>query len=292
MSLRQITSEGDDELFRVRLTRPRDGRGVAPAIRPAWPTGCRPLADDLLRCADGVEGRIELPSLAERRVKCMVTVQWLDGPRFEVMLREGASTAQITRPPRALVGPGPISAAYLSLGVEHIILGPDHLLFVLGLTLLLRTRRALIGAVTGFTVAHSITLGAAALGYVAPPGAAVELIIAASVLLLAREAVTGDPHALTARRPWLLVLPFGLIHGLGFAGALSALGLPPGGEVWALAAFNIGVELGQIAVVAGALLLLHAAPRARAPLGWAAGVIAGYWTLDRALAWLTTLPTA
>jgi hydrogenase/urease accessory protein HupE len=218
---------------------------------------------------------------------------------------------------------GSVFAEYTRLGVEHILLGLDHLLFVLGLVLLVRRNPASLGGfralgggeaqkssllwtVTAFTLAHSLTLAAATLELVVLPGPPVEAGIALSILLLARELALGadDPtqrDTWTWRFPWLVAFGFGLLHGFGFSGALREVGLPPDRVAEALLAFNVGVELGQLAVV-GALLLVIAGLRrvaARVRMGaslerttrltpssdniWAMGALAFAWTLERVL---------
>ena len=155
---------------------------------------------------------------------------------------------------------GEVAITYLFLGIEHILLGFDHLLFVLALVILVRDWRRVAITVTAFTVAHSITLAAATLGFVHVPGPPVEATIALSIMLVAAEIVNarrGQP-SLTARWPWLVAFAFGLLHGFGFAGALSEVGLPQHAIPLALLFFNLGVEVGQLAFVAGVMTLAWA----------------------------------
>jgi hypothetical protein len=187
---------------------------------------------------------------------------------------------------------------YVMLGAEHILLGIDHLLFVLGLLLLVPTARSLLATVTAFTVAHSITLLAAVTGAVPVDRGAVEAGIALSIVLLAREIVVprGDGRHLLQRKPWVAAFVFGLLHGLGFAGALGDIGLRHGDIPLALFFFNVGVELGQLAFIGG-VVLLHRSLRAlirvdgrtygRA-LGYAVGVLAMLWFMERLPAVWTT----
>ena len=185
--------------------------------------------------------------------------------------------------------------AYLLLGVEHILTGPDHLCFVLGLMLLVGLRWRLIKAITAFTVAHSLTLAAAALGFVHFPSAVIEALVAMSILFLATELVHArQGHAgLTVRYPWAIAFIFGLLHGLAFAGALADVGLPPNAIPEALFLFNVGVELGQllfIAAAAAAMLALAWLSR-RLPRWWeslrgeippyAIGSFAAFWFIER-----------
>lgn len=186
-----------------------------------------------------------------------------------------------------------VAAAYLRLGVEHILGGVDHLLFVLALLLLVKGWKRLIGTITAFTVAHSITLAAATLAFVHIPAPPVEACIALSILLLACEIVRVQrgQESLTARSPWVVAFAFGLLHGLGFASALIEVGLPPSAVPLALLAFNIGVELGQLAFIAAVLGAMTLARQvrsfslARRPAMALAtvgiGGLASFWFLER-----------
>jgi hypothetical protein len=172
------------------------------------------------------------------------------------------------------------------------LIGPDHLLFLLGLLLLVRGARSTLLTVSAFTLAHSLTLAAAALELVTIPTAPVEICIALSVLLLAVETTRGSDTA-TRRWPWLVAFGFGLLHGLGFASALAEIGLPPNSVTLALLGFNLGVELGQVAVVGAVALgqlVLASRARVRALLAhaatWLLGVCSVYWLLERVSAWL------
>jgi len=180
---------------------------------------------------------------------------------------------------------------FLPSGVHHILIGPDHLLFLVGLLLLGGSIRRLLLIVTAFTLAHSITLVAATLGWVHVPGPPVEAMIALSIVFVAAEIVRGlrGTPGLTARAPWVVAFSFGLLHGLGFAGALAEVGLPQKAIPTALFTFNVGVEIGQLIFVAAALAvgaLLRRAPIRR--LAWmpyvapyAIGVIAMFWVIER-----------
>ncbi len=175
-------------------------------------------------------------------------------------------------------------AGWLVIGVEHILLGLDHLLFVLGLVLLITGGRQLVATITSFTVAHSITLAGASLGAFDLPGPPVEATIAASILLLALE-LTHQEQTITRRKPWAVAFAFGLLHGFGFAGALSELGLPESSIWLPLLSFNLGVELGQLAFVAaviGPVLLLRRGPRwlQLVPV-YAIGGLAAAWMIER-----------
>jgi hypothetical protein len=184
-----------------------------------------------------------------------------------------------------------VASTYLGLGAEHILLGVDHLLFVLGLLLLVRGFVPLVKTITAFTLAHSITLCASVLGYIPVDRAPIEAAIALSIILLAREiavAPRGLIH-LTHRKPWLVAFIFGLLHGLGFAGALGEIGLPESAVPMALLFFNLGVEAGQLffvlVLLAGARLLQKVLrpelPKLQPILGYALGALATLWFFDR-----------
>lgn len=229
-----------------------------------------------------------------------ITVNGLDATMTDVLVRiqtaDGAvrtarltpSSPSFTVPAHA--GPLMVLSAYIGLGVEHILFGVDHLLFVLCLLLLVRGIHNLLATVTAFTLAHSITLAAATLGFIRVPAAPVEATIALSIVFLASELARGSAgHTVARSYPWLVAFTFGLLHGLGFAGALAEVGLPQGEIPLALSAFNVGVELGQLAFVAAVLSLMRLVhvvslrPPAWAPraAGYAIGSIVAFWVFAR-----------
>jgi hydrogenase/urease accessory protein HupE len=243
--------------------------------------------------------RAESGSLAGSRI----AFRGLEATITDVLVRvsrlDGTSETTLVRPSRpwlelaGAMSPFAVARVYVGHGIEHILLGIDHLLFVLALTLLVPSRRVLFATITAFTLAHSLTLALATLGFVRVPGPPVEATIALSTLLLAGELAHRDrgPRTLTARWPWLVAFGFGLLHGFGFAGALTALGLPQGEVPLALFAFNVGVELGQLAFIAVVLALRGAARRLlRAPAterlalrgaSYAIGSAAAFWLCER-----------
>jgi hydrogenase/urease accessory protein HupE len=190
-----------------------------------------------------------------------------------------------------------VAGTYLRLGVEHILLGVDHLLFVLSLLILVEGTRRLVATITAFTLAHSLTLAGAALGFVHVPGPPVEAAIALSIMFVAAEIIHGrhGTGGLTRRFPWIVAFTFGLLHGFGFAGALNEVGLPNAAIPVALLCFNIGVELGQLLFVGsvlGALAMAGWIARRAgiAPPGWgwrvppyAIGAVAAFWLVQRVL---------
>ena len=214
-------------------------------------------------------------------------VERLDGTSQVERLLPGQPTFVVLPP----TGTGEVAWSYLVLGVEHILGGIDHLLFVVALLLIVRGSLRIIATITAFTVAHSITLVAATLGWVHVSGPPVEAIIALSIVFVAAEVVHGlrGKPGLTARAPWVVAFSFGLLHGLGFAGALAEVGLPQKAIPVALLMFNLGVEVGQLAFVAAVLLLgaLFGRLVVVRP-GWATGLtaygigtVAAFWTVER-----------
>jgi hydrogenase/urease accessory protein HupE len=189
-----------------------------------------------------------------------------------------------------------ITTSYIGLGVEHILLGIDHLLFVLGLLLIVRGRRLLVKTITAFTLAHSITLGAAVMGFVHVPQAPVEGVIALSILFLAAELSRRGKgeRGLTERYPWVVAFVFGCLHGFSFAGALTEVGLPATDIPLALLMFNGGVEIGQLMFVAGCLALSRLArPVLGATASWppkaaayGIGSISAFWLVERVVGFL------
>jgi len=216
-----------------------------------------------------------------------------------VQMRDGTVSTTLVRPSRPWIeiaaAPGwlAVAGAYTLHGIEHILFGFDHLLFVLALILIVRNGRMLLWTISAFTVAHSITLSLATLGVVHVPGPPVEAMIALSILLLACEIVRlqRGQASMTAQRPWIVAFSFGLLHGFGFAGALTEIGLPQNDIPLALFAFNVGVEVGQLVFVAAVIGLLAAVSRFRpAPVlerralfasTYAIGSLAAFWFIER-----------
>ena len=232
---------------------------------------------------------VTLEGLSDRENDAMIRVALADGRIVQAVVRPGNPSFVISE--RA--SPAGVLRDYAVLGFEHILSGLDHLLFVFGLLLIVRGGRALIGTITAFTLGHSITLSLAVLDAIVFPQRSIEVLIAASLVVLALEVLRngrGHPSWL-GRRPWLLASGFGLLHGLGFASALEAIGLPEGEIPRALFSFNLGIEAGQLVFV-GAVLVLRAAlmglPRAHtlATARWIPGYIMGslafFWLLERA----------
>ena len=244
-----------------------------------------------LQCDGGIAGRtLAIAGLEATITDVLVRVHHLDGrleshlvrptdPRVEL----GAATTGLER-----------AASYVRLGVQHIVLGVDHLLFVLGLLLIVSDRWMLAKTVTAFTVAHSITLAIATLGYASAPLLPLNAAIALSILFLGPEIVRTwrGETSFTLRHPWVVAFAFGLLHGFGFATGLTAMGLPAGEIPLALLLFNVGVELGQLAFVLLALLLARSFraleiqwPRwVEALPAYAVGGLGAFWTIQRTVA--------
>jgi len=284
--------------------------GLAAVLEPQIPDGClltenvrTYVVDDVrfqhadLSCPGGLAGKtFTVNGLPQTQTDVLLRVDYLDGSSSNRRLTPDTPTVTIPERPSRLE----IVRTYLVLGVEHILLGIDHLLFVLALLLLVSGVRRLVATVTAFTVAHSLTLGAATLGFVHVPSAPVEAIIALSILFLASELARqrasasggADVANLTMRFPWLVAFAFGLLHGFGFAGALSEVGMPEQAVPLALLFFNVGVELGQLVFIAAvfgfawlvrlaAVRVPHAWQRA---LAYGIGSVAAFWVVERTVA--------
>lgn len=244
----------------------------------------------LIELDSGLTGaRIEMVGLQATITDVLVRVQLLDGSFSTTLVRPSKPWIEIATSRSALE----VATAYLTHGIEHILFGYDHLLFVLALILIVRRGRVLLITVTAFTIAHSITLSLATLGLVHVAGPPVEATIALSILLLAWEIIRSDrgQTSLTAQWPWLVAFSFGLLHGFGFASALSEIGLPQGDIPLALFAFNVGVEAGQLMFIAAVLGFLRLSMRIKFPIfvqryarpatTYAIGIMAAYWLIER-----------
>jgi hydrogenase/urease accessory protein HupE len=234
---------------------------------------------------DGSSIRIE--GLEATLTDALVRIERLDGTTQTVKVSPSSPAFTVEAEP----GRWEVARAYLVLGIEHILLGVDHLLFVLALMILVKGAKRLLWTITAFTAAHSLTLAAATLGWIHVPIPPVEAGIALSIVFLASEIVhtrTGRP-SLTYRKPWIVAFAFGLLHGLGFASALSEVGLPANAIPIALLFFNVGVEVGQLMFIASALAIVAGARRLPLPpvvWNWrlpvyAIGAVASCWTIQR-----------
>ncbi len=240
---------------------------------------------------NGLAGkRIEFVGLQATITDVLVRVQALDGTHTITLVHPSQPWVEIA----ASQGMADVAGAYLVQGIEHILFGTDHLLFVLGLMLMVRDRWMLLKTITAFTIAHSITLAAATLGYVHVPAPPLNAGIALSIMFVGVEVLRSwrGEMSLTLRQPWLVAFAFGLVHGLGFASGLASLGLPQGDIPIALLLFNVGVEIGQLSFVALTLLLLrsfyqleiHWPQPVRMMPAYVVGSLGAFWTLDRIVA--------
>jgi hydrogenase/urease accessory protein HupE len=235
----------------------------------------------------GLEGkRIDFLGLQLTITDVLVRIERLDGAHSTELVHPSRPYIEIPAPRGALA----TAMVFLTQGIEHILFGPDHLLFVLGLLLIVRSPWTLVKTISAFTVAHSITLAAATLGYASIPAPPLNALIALSILFLGPEIVRSwrGETSFTIRHPWVVAFAFGLLHGFGFASGLTAIGLPHGDIPLALLTFNIGVEIGQLAFVATILLLVRAFKiiDMRWPLWveWAPAYVVGslgaFWTIQ------------
>jgi len=232
--------------------------------------------------------RVGVEGLGLAKTDTLLHVELADGRAIDSVIR--AREPYLTIPtPENWSG---VTRRYAALGFDHIMSGYDHLLFVFGLLLLAPSRRALLATITAFTVGHSLTLTLAVLGITRVPPAPIEVLIALSIFVLAVElSRNSDTTTLMQRAPWLMALCFGFLHGLGFAGALRATGLPPAAIPLALVSFNVGIELGQLAFVAVAMIItalarpltLRLPVWSRAVPVYAMGTLAAFWMIERAL---------
>lgn len=299
-----VVEQGQD-LYLARLRAPPT---VALDNQPQliWPSHCRILNDRpgggalspsetiVVACKGGLEGqrlRVRYP-IYNPSLSTLFRLSELDGKVLTRVLPPDRLDWQVPKTPGLLQ----VAAGYLKLGVQHIWTGIDHLLFVTGLLILAGSMRRVLLAITGFTIAHSITLSLSALGLVEAPVPPVEAAIALSILFLAREIALPNPDSLAGRFPILVSSSFGLLHGFGFAAALREVGLPAGELAVGLLCFNLGVEIGQIVFIAGVIAVFLAVRKAvptggltLAPVqgrwavlaGYGLGVPAAFWFIQR-----------
>jgi hydrogenase/urease accessory protein HupE len=231
--------------------------------------------------------KLSIRGLSRTTIDVLANLNLLDGQRQTFLLHPTSPEVVFPREPSKWG----VVRTFTLLGVEHILLGIDHLLFVLALLLIIEGRRRLVGTITAFTVAHSITLALSTLGYVSLPGPPVEAVIALSIALVAIDILRKRHGAnpVTARWPWMVAFVFGLLHGFGFAGALASIGLPHQAIPLALLFFNVGVELGQLLFITVVLGLVAGFSRlplrlpewARAIPPYAIGSLAMFWVIQR-----------
>ncbi|MEN3976393.1 HupE/UreJ family protein [Emcibacter sp. SYSU 3D8] len=295
--------EQGDAVYTVMVTTPPSVPSFnIPTV--AMPAGCvrmgedgvaRPAltARDLYNCPDGLGGDITLlwpkfnPSLST-----MVRVDWRSGESRSLVAPPDETRVSVPDQENAVA----VSGQYFRLGIEHILLGYDHLLFLACLLLIARTGRRIVVVVTGFTLAHSVTLALAALGLVRVPVPPVEAAIALSIIFLAAEIARPLRDTITWRHPIAVSCTFGLLHGFGFAAVLAEIGLPQTEVPLALLFFNVGVEAGQLMFIGALILVMLAAlwilgksdiapetllPRMEKPVAYGVGALAAFWMIER-----------
>src|SRR4051812_29160522 len=260
-----------------------DKRPMGNDLVPRWPEGCS-TGPNAVRCgAAGLKGTLAIEGVGKRYSAALVKVVWLDGQTRVYTLTAAQPSVQLYGSADDRRGTEEIGRAYVVLGIEHILGGIDHLLFVIGLLFLVGFRRRLVGTITAFTLAHSLTLACSVVGWMTLRPAPVEALIAMSIVLVACEALR-ERDTLARRMPALVSFLFGLVHGLGFAGALKSIGLPQSHLPLALLTFNVGVEIGQLMTVLVAYVVVRLliskrwSGRARTPALYAVGVVAAYWS--------------
>ena len=302
----EASAPGD---YRVLWKQPVAGVRLLPIV-PVFPEACTMSASTVdagvrdalvrrftLQCPDGLHGKtVAIDGLVGTITDVMLQVTLADGTRLSRLLKPSSPSATIG-------GDGPQVLGYLLLGIEHLLFGYDHILFVVSLMFFTAPVSlvggklsvhpwALVKTITAFTAAHSVTLSFAALDLARLPQAPVEAVIALSILFLAVEKLRGTTDSITAKHTWIVAFVFGLLHGFGFAGALADIGLPKGNALLALLLFNLGVEIGQLAIVALGIVLIWAVvsvrrsvprPVFQAPL-YVTGSLAAYWLVARVAA--------
>jgi hydrogenase/urease accessory protein HupE len=266
-----------------------DKRSGVDDLAVLWPASCAADRGRLDCGTAGLKGTLAVEGVGKAYSAALIHVYWLDGQSRVYTLTERRPQVQLYGSAEDRRGAGEIASTYSMLGVEHILSGVDHLLFVCALLFLVGFRRKLVWTITAFTVAHSLTLACASLGLVTLRAPPVEAIIALSIVLVAAEALS--PRDTLARRwPAALAFLFGLVHGLGFAGALQEVGLPQHQLFTALLTFNLGVEMGQLLAVGAAWLVFRllqrwpAAQALRTPLLYGIGSVAAFWSWLRVVA--------
>jgi hypothetical protein len=297
-----------------------DKRPIGNDLVPHWPEACSP-GPNVLHCGKGgLKGTLTVDGVGKRYSAALVKVTWRDGQTHVYTLTSGQPAVQLYGSADDRRGRGEIARAYTILGVQHILSGIDHLLFVAGLLFLVGFRRRLIGTITAFTLAHSLTLACSVFGLITLRSPPVEAAIALSIVLVASEALRErdtlaaparsagvrlpekttvancacGAERLARRLPALVSFLFGLVHGLGFAGALREVGLPQSHLPLALLCFNVGVEIGQLMMVLAVFAVVRLpVPRpwlgaARRPALYGIGMLAAYWSWLRIAAIFTS----
>jgi len=259
---------------------------ISQDLTPVWPEGCVGEANTV-RCGErGLAGSLAVNGIGKNYSAVILRITWQGEQRSTFTLTKNQPAARLFGSARDERDAGQVAQTYAVLGIEHILSGIDHLLFVISLLLLVGFKRQLLATITLFTVAHSLTLAASALGALTLRPPPVEAVIALSIVLVSAEALS-QKDTITRRWPGIVAFVFGLIHGLGFAGALKEIGLPEQHANMALLTFNLGVEAGQLVVIGLAWLVVLASRKftstttARQVILYGIGSISVFWTLSR-----------
>ena len=304
LQLTQLDRETYDVLWKV----PAIDESTTLKVQPQFPNGTEALTPVRSTFSRGItvqRWRIRVPEGLDRKA---IVFSQLSETRIDVLARlvRLDGTVQLERilpvNPSFVARPSPgrleVVTTYTILGIEHILAGFDHLLFVLALVLLVQGTRRLLVTITAFTAAHSLTLAGATLGWVHVPGPPVEASIALSIVFVASEIVhtRQGRYSVTQHYPWIVAFAFGLLHGFGFAGALAEVGLPQSSIPIALLFFNVGVEIGQLLFVGAVLTMIaigwRAGQRLRLPqpawlwriAPYVIGGLASFWLVERVAA--------
>ena len=297
LQLRQTSADSYDIFWKV----PAVGDDLRLSLYVRFPHNCSNVTEPRglfannayteqwkVKCVGGLAGEtVRIAGLTATLTDALVRVERLDGSYQTLRLTSSSPSFVVEAAPLRFE----VARTYLGLGIEHILTGVDHLLFVSGLLLLVSGVRRLLFTVSAFTLSHTVTLTLATLGFVHVSPAPVEAVIALSILFVAYEVLRKreNPEGLAQRKPWLVAFSFGLLHGLGFAGGLSAAGLPAGHIPLALGFFSAGVEVGHFSFVATALLMMAMARKSVLKLPdwsrrippYAIGGMASYWLIAR-----------
>jgi len=264
-------------------------------LKPQWPEGCRDEGVTL-NCSRGLFGHFMVSGLGIDYGVVVLRIHWLNGELTVRSLTAREPGLNLFGGPRDERDGSIVAATYFELGIEHILMGLDHQAFVISLLFLISFNRRLLWTISAFTCAHSLTLISSTMGWISMRSPPVEIAIALSIVLVASEALKQH-KTLTSEWPAPVAFAFGLIHGLGFAGALQDIGLPEAHLITALLTFNLGVETGQLLIISCAWLMIVGPFKLiksityssfYRPILYGIGAIATYWTFSRLL-FLTNL---
>jgi len=286
----KVPGRGEDLRLGLYVQFPADAKNVTEP-RGAMVNNALTERWSVQRAGGLTGGTIHIDGLNATMTDVLVRLERLDGTTQVTRLTPSAPSFVVEAAPRAMQ----VARTYLVLGVEHILGGIDHLLFVLALLILVKGSGRLIATVTAFTLAHSLTLAGATLGYVHVPGPPVEAAIALSIVFVAAEIIRSRQGmaGLTERFPWIVAFIFGLLHGFGFASALNEVGLPQSAIPVALLFFNVGVEIGQLLFIAAVFSVVALARRVARRIGmsqpawawrvppYAIGAVSAFWIIQR-----------